>query len=1240
MGKQAKASTSQVKAAFNTLKIRPLKTIDADIKKVNASFTLLKNSGKLSMKEVARASKAAKTQIKQLNAEAGRVSGGFASMKSSVLAAAAGFYVMARAVMNVTEVFREFDDTMRMVGAVSNATGEEYTKLTDLALKMGATTRYTATQAAEGLKYLGMAGLTANQQLAALPPTLNLAAAAGMDLGRAADISTNVMTAYGLKAEELTRVSDVMTQAFTNSNSTTQELGEAFKYVGPVARALEVPFEELVASIALLHNAGIKGSMAGTSLRASMTKLLNPSNKGVAVMKALGQRIGQTALEVEDADGKFVGMQRVLEQLEGAAITGGEAMQLFGQRGGPAMLAMVSQSANGLKDFTELLEESGGRAEQVATDMEAGAGGTARRLKSAFEGVRISFGKFMERVLRPFKKALISLFDFFNKLPASIQMLVAGLTSLAAVLALCSTRAAILVGTQLANWLRVGTIAVGGLNIAIGVLLAQFALFAIAVIGVTGAIHLLFGLFGSTTTNNGMQSFTQGIVDTWVMLKVAVLEAWRIMKEAATFGMADTSGDKKRIQAIIDERAEHKKLMADKRKNLISEKEQEAVRAQQAQWAKNRQLVKLRGLDAEQRLIGEQRALQIELNELTIAGEDTAALKQKRKLELAKKYYIEMLVLNKKQQKIAEEAGLDKEVEQYKLKAIQLRTAAMNDLGDAYGEVADMVSGAYIDSMKEAKANIENHEKLISLIHEEFEARKKVSRAKISSGDESGYEDLLKDKVTNLAVLLKVQEDHNADVSQLGKEDYEQWKQALADKVAAADEAYGSLEAAYAQISRDDGRGFDEQRKALAKRAAAEVDGAKKTAVEKAQIDIEEAAQRVVRANELLANMDGLHQQDTANYLKAQEAKMKVVGDLEKMELDAIKRVTAARANVAKVEEQNANRTRSLAQEIRSAELDGMNETAALSAKKSDLAVKDEELRASLNDTTVAGQETTKRLYAETLALIKETTGEITKQVDGETRIIQSKAQGNANLQEQLHGLESVVAQMNDNAKSGAEQTQQEWEAALTAIQDKIAEVMVAQTLETTMVPSADEIQSIIAKMSEDIDTKWTVHKKVVEEGKSSNKDKVDGAIEASASGGLAGRGGYIPGQSNRDDVPSILMRGEYVVRKSAVQKYGVGMISALNAMKMPKKFAEGGLAGQDVADVISSKLDLTQHLQGMIPLPLQSLAKAPESSSVSTPTLGTLNLQIGDKKFPTQMDVGLAEELVKELSKSGMVIA
>tara|TARA_Y100000310_G_scaffold317878_1_gene371287 strand:- start:151 stop:3249 length:3099 start_codon:yes stop_codon:yes gene_type:complete len=282
--------------------------------------------------------------------------------------------------------FASFEKEIVRAGAVSKATSGELVALENAAREMGRTTMFTATQSAEALSFLAMAGNDASTSIAALPAVLQLATAGSVDLADAADIITNVMAGMGLEVDELGRANDVLVTAFTSANTNLRQLGQAFKYAGPVAAAAGLSFEDTAAALATMGGAGIQATMAGTALRGSITRLLNPSKEAAGIMKSLG-------VNVLDADGNLVDIVEIIREFERVGLSAGDAMVIFGQRAGPGMLALISEGSSAVEKLRTEMERSEGTSRRVSDAMEATFGAQMLKLKSAIESVSIEIGK-------------------------------------------------------------------------------------------------------------------------------------------------------------------------------------------------------------------------------------------------------------------------------------------------------------------------------------------------------------------------------------------------------------------------------------------------------------------------------------------------------------------------------------------------------------------------------------------------------------------------------------------------------------------------------------------------------------------------------------------------------------------------------------------------------------------------------------------------------------------------------
>jgi len=311
-----------------------------------------------------------------------------------------GLYLAALAASagGVVKVAADFEQAMTRVGSISRATAEEFQLLEKTALDLAKSTKYTASEVAEGMEFMAMAGFNVTQTVAAMPSVLQLAAAGMIDLGTAADITTNILTGYGLEIEQLAWANDILVSAMTGANVNLQMLGESFKYVGPVARGAGVAFETTTAAIALLGNAGIQGSMAGTSLRQALSRLLNPT-------KAVQDRLRKLGVQTKTATGELLPFENIIAQLEKSGATAADMMEIFGDRAGPAMTALVSQGSNALLEFIDRLRESGGLAERLEREQLNTLSGQLLILKSQFEGVAISIGQ----DLMPYARTLVEM---------------------------------------------------------------------------------------------------------------------------------------------------------------------------------------------------------------------------------------------------------------------------------------------------------------------------------------------------------------------------------------------------------------------------------------------------------------------------------------------------------------------------------------------------------------------------------------------------------------------------------------------------------------------------------------------------------------------------------------------------------------------------------------------------------------------------------------------------------------
>lgn len=278
-----------------------------------------------------------------------------------------------------------FAQEMSTVRAISGATETQFKALREEAKRLGATTRFSATEAAQGMTFLARAGFNVQQVMAAIGPVLTLAQAGNLSLARAADIASNVLQAFGLQADQTTKIVDVLAKAANSSNTNVQQLGDALKLAAPVAAAFGQTVEQTSAAVGVLSNAGLQATLAGTGLRRVLAELENPNKKLTRLLKA-------AKLEARDVRISSVGLTKALQNLKDSGIDPASyALQVFGQRGGPAFLNLIKNIPQ-LEELNKKLKESAGFALQTAKIMNDNLNGALLEVRSALENLLISFG--------------------------------------------------------------------------------------------------------------------------------------------------------------------------------------------------------------------------------------------------------------------------------------------------------------------------------------------------------------------------------------------------------------------------------------------------------------------------------------------------------------------------------------------------------------------------------------------------------------------------------------------------------------------------------------------------------------------------------------------------------------------------------------------------------------------------------------------------------------------------------
>lgn len=304
----------------------------------------------------------------------------------------------------------DFEAAMSQVEAISGASSQTVKTasgemvngldaITEKAKEMGATTKFSATESAEALNYMAMAGWDAQSMYEGLPGIMNLAAASGENLATTSDIVTDALTAFGMTASDSGHFADVLAQASASANTNVSLLGESFKYVAPLCGTLNYSAEDAAIALGLMANAGIKGSQAGTALKTALANLSAPTDKQAAMMDKLG-------ISLQNSDGSMKSLREVMKDLRTSFKDLDEAEQtaaastIFGKEAMSGMLNIINASDKDFDNLTAAIDDCGGAAEEMAAIMNDNLQGDLVILQSGIEGLGIAVYEKLQVPLR------------------------------------------------------------------------------------------------------------------------------------------------------------------------------------------------------------------------------------------------------------------------------------------------------------------------------------------------------------------------------------------------------------------------------------------------------------------------------------------------------------------------------------------------------------------------------------------------------------------------------------------------------------------------------------------------------------------------------------------------------------------------------------------------------------------------------------------------------------------------
>lgn len=405
----------------------------------------------------------------------------------------------------------DFDAAMSKVSSVSGATGADLEALRDKAREMGSKTKFSASEAAEAMNYMAMAGWKTSDMLGGIEGIMNLAAASGEDLATTSDIVTDALTAFGLSADDSAHFADILAAASSNANTNVAMMGETFKYAAPLAGAMGFSAEDTAEAIGLMANAGIKASQAGTSLRTIMTAMSGP-------IELVGDSFGEVTIETSNADGSMRALGDILQDLRGywgelsESEQASTAQSIAGKNAMSGFLALMNAAPADIEKLNGAIAECDGTSEKMANTMQDNLSGQVTILKSQLEELAISFGEMLMPAIRQIVTWVQSFVDKLNSMDQSTRELILTIGLIAAAIG----PLLIAVGTVMS---KVGTIMsaipklVGSINTIAGSVTALSGPIGIAI----AAIAALTATFIAMYSTN--EEFREKVNAVWQQIK-------------------------------------------------------------------------------------------------------------------------------------------------------------------------------------------------------------------------------------------------------------------------------------------------------------------------------------------------------------------------------------------------------------------------------------------------------------------------------------------------------------------------------------------------------------------------------------------------------------------------------------------------------------------------------------------------------------------------------------------------
>lgn len=422
----------------------------------------------------------------------------------------------------------DFEAAMSKVAAVSGATGSDLEALTKKAREMGSKTKFSASEAAEAMNYMAMAGWKTEDMLSGIEGVMNLAAASGEDLATTSDIVTDALTAFGLSAQDSGHFADVLAAASSNANTNVSMMGETFKYCAPIAGALGFSVEDTAEAIGLMANAGIKSTQAGTSLRTIMTNLSGE-------VKICGENIGEVTVATTNADGSMRDLSDILADCR-TAFSGlsesekaAAAESLVGKNAMSGFLALMNAGEGDIAKLSGAIDNCNGAAQSMADTMNNNLEGQLTILKSQLQELAISFGEILLPAVKKIVGWVQGFIDVLNSLPDGVKETIATVALIAAALG----PVLIIIGKIITAAGTIMTIVPKVVGVIKAVKTAFLALnatmLANPIVLIIAAIAALVAAF--IYLWNNCDEFRQFWIDLWESIKEIAVAVWEALKE-------------------------------------------------------------------------------------------------------------------------------------------------------------------------------------------------------------------------------------------------------------------------------------------------------------------------------------------------------------------------------------------------------------------------------------------------------------------------------------------------------------------------------------------------------------------------------------------------------------------------------------------------------------------------------------------------------------------------------------